>query len=248
MRILVLGNGGAINDGLPYNSFLVDGILLCETPPDIMFSLHRHAINVSAIKTIYVSHLHGDHTFGLPFLLLSAFHAHYQHDRLSSYTVVGPQGLEQAAEDLIVGAFTARHPCFEWMKQFCTFVEIDTSSEPVLLQGYRTSIYRLDHLDPTLGFSLTNGEGTVEFAYIADTRWCAAIQNVLEDHPRVVLVDLNGQDSDRRPIHLSMRDLREKALPITGEHTTYYGTHLQREFQSTLPHVKCARPGLAIEV
>jgi ribonuclease BN (tRNA processing enzyme) len=68
MRIQVLGNGGAINEGLPYSSFVVDGILLCETPPDIMLSLHKHAIEISSIKTVYISHLHGDHTFGLPFL------------------------------------------------------------------------------------------------------------------------------------------------------------------------------------
>jgi hypothetical protein len=41
MRIKMLGTGGAINDGLPYNSFIVDNTLLVETPPDIMNSLYR---------------------------------------------------------------------------------------------------------------------------------------------------------------------------------------------------------------
>jgi hypothetical protein len=248
MRIQVLGNGGAINEGLPYSSFVVDGILLCETPPDIMLSLHKHAIEISSIKTVYISHLHGDHTFGLPFLLLSAFFAHVQDGRVSSYTIVGPHGLEKAAKGLVVSAFTARHPCLGWMKQFCAFVEIGVSSEPVLLKGYHTSVFQLDHLRPTLGFSLTNRAGTVEFAYIADTRWCTAIRHVIQNQPRFVLVDLNGQENDPFPVHLSMRDLCEKALPITGENTTYYGTHLKREFQSAIPCVKCAKPGLVIEV
>ena len=39
MKIKILGNGGAINDGLPYNSFAINGTLLCETPPDIMLSM-----------------------------------------------------------------------------------------------------------------------------------------------------------------------------------------------------------------
>lgn len=36
MRLTILGNGGGISDGLPYNAFLVDDLLLCELPPDIM--------------------------------------------------------------------------------------------------------------------------------------------------------------------------------------------------------------------
>jgi hypothetical protein len=248
MRIYMLGNGGAINDGLPYNAFIVDGVLLCESPPDIMLSLHRHAIEISSIKTIYISHLHGDHTFGLPFLLLSAFYAHWREDQVPSYTIVGPEGLAKATEDLVVSAFTADHPCLGWMKEFCAFVEIDDSSEPVLLKGYHTSVFRLDHFIPTFGFSLANQEGNVEFAYVADTKWCAAIRRVLFDQPRLVLVDLNGQDDDPFPVHLSMRDVREKALPITGENTTYYGTHLKNEFQSVIPCIECAKPGMVIEI
>jgi len=67
MKIKILGNGGAINDGLPYNAFMVNRTLLCEVPPDIMLSIHKNCIDISLINTIYMPHLHGDHTFGLPF-------------------------------------------------------------------------------------------------------------------------------------------------------------------------------------
>ncbi|MBN1580426.1 MAG: hypothetical protein JXA89_06965 [Anaerolineae bacterium] len=244
MKIKILGNGGAINDGLSYNAFIVDDVLLCETPPDIMISLHRNAINLTSIRTIYISHLHGDHTFGLPLLLLSAWFLHIQDHRESSYTIIGPQGLQKMAENLLVSAFTTDHPCLEWVKQFCTFVEIDGSSKPDLLEGYHASVFRLDHFIPTYGFSLTNQEGVLEFAYVADTLWCAAIQHVLERQPKVVLIDLGGQDDD--PAHLSMKTLRENALPITGKNTTYYGTHLKREFTSSTLF-KCAKPGMGIE-
>ena len=73
MIIKILGNGGALNEGLPYNSFVINHSLLCETPPDIMFSINRNVIDISTIKTIYISHLHGDHIFGFPFLILSVF-------------------------------------------------------------------------------------------------------------------------------------------------------------------------------
>ena len=34
MRLTILGNGGGISDGLPYNAFVLDGRLLVEVPPD----------------------------------------------------------------------------------------------------------------------------------------------------------------------------------------------------------------------
>ncbi|HNX25734.1 MAG TPA: hypothetical protein PKG60_16930, partial [Spirochaetota bacterium] len=61
MQIKILGNGGAINDGLPYNSFLVDDFFLAETPPDIMTSLFRERTDLSKLRVIYISHFHGDH-------------------------------------------------------------------------------------------------------------------------------------------------------------------------------------------
>jgi hypothetical protein len=56
MNIKILGNGGAINDGLAYNAFVVNSTLLCETPPDIMLSIHKNSIDLPSIKTIYISH------------------------------------------------------------------------------------------------------------------------------------------------------------------------------------------------
>ncbi len=73
MIIKILGNGGALNDGLPYNSYTIDEKILIETPPDIMVSLHRENIDIYSLEAIYISHLHGDHTFGFPFLALDLF-------------------------------------------------------------------------------------------------------------------------------------------------------------------------------
>ena len=247
MCIKILGNGGAINNGLSYNAFVINQTLLCETPPDIMLSLHQNGIDISSINTIYISHLHGDHTFGLPFLMLSAFFRHFKSGDRLPYTIVGPEGLEEMAQDLVISAFTARHHCLKWMKEFCTFVEVDESSKPDLLQGYQASLFKLNHLVDTFGFSLAKDD-RVEFAYVADTLWCESISTVLGSRPQVVLIDLNGQDNDPDRVHLAMSDLKQKAIPITGDDTQYYGTHLVDEFESTMPCIRCAKPGMVISL
>ncbi len=248
MNIKILGNGGAINDGLPYNAFVINGILLCETPPDIMLSIHKNFIELSSINTIYISHLHGDHIFGLPFLILSAFYLHVGADKRLSFKIVGPEGLEKMTENLVVSAFTSKHPCFKWMKEFCTFLEVNETSRPDLVNGFQTSIFKLDHLIDTYGFSLAHEDNSVDFAYVADTRWCESIHTVLSNKPRVVLIDLNGKDDDPEPVHLSVEDLRQKAIPLTGRKTKYFGTHLKEEFNSTISCVRCAKPGMEIKL
>ena len=248
MNIKILGNGGAINDGLPYNSFVINGTLLCETPPDIMLSIHKNFIELSSINTIFISHLHGDHIFGLPFLILSAFFFHAGTNEKLSFKIIGPEGLEMMAENLVVSAFTSKHPCFKWMKEFCTFSKVNETSRPDLVSGFQTSIFKLDHLIDTYGFSLANEDHNVDFAYVADTRWCESVHTVLRSKPRVVLIDLNGKDDDPEPVHLSIGDLRRKAILLTDGETKYYGTHLKEEFNSTISCVICAKPGMDINL
>jgi len=248
MNVKVLGNGGAINDGLPYNAFIINGTLLCETPPDIMLSLHKNDIEIPSINTIYISHFHGDHVFGLPFLILSAFLLHKTDNKNLFFTIVGPEGIEEMAENIVISAFTSNHPCLEWMKAFCNFLEVDESSKPELVGGYQTSIFKLNHLIDTYGFFLTNDDNIVEFSYVADTRWCESIRAVLNRQPRVVMIDLNGKDDDPEPVHISMSELKQKAIPITGKNTQYYGTHLKEEFNSTISCIKCAKPGMMISL
>ena len=247
MRVKILGNGGAINNGLFYNAFIIDQTLVCETPPDIMLSLHKNGIDIASIKTIYISHLHGDHTFGLPFLMLSAFFRHFKKGESLSFTIVGLEGLEEMARSLAISALGADHPCLKWMNEFCTFVEIDESSHPDILPGYQVSFFKLNHLIDTFGFALGKDD-RVEFVYVADTVWCESIATVLDSRPQAVLIDLNGQDDDPDRVHLSMSDLKQKAIPITGQDTQYYGTHLVNEFTSTVPGVQCARPGMVISL
>lgn len=248
MKIKILGNGGAINDGLPYNAFVLNDTLLCETPPDIMLSINKNFIELSSINTIYISHLHGDHIFGLPFLILSAFFLHTANNKRLSFKIVGPEGLNMMAENLVVSAFSSKHPCFKWMKEFCNFLEVDETSRPDLINGFQTFIFKLDHLIDTYGFSLARRDNSIDFAYIADTIWCESVHAVLSQKPRIVLIDLNGKDDDPVPIHLSIEDLRQNAIPITGEKTQYYGTHLKEEFKSTISCVKCAKPGMHINL
>lgn len=245
LSITILGNGGAINEGLPYNSFMINDSLLCELPPDIMPSLHRNKVRLSRIKRIFISHLHGDHVFGLPFFILSSFFENEQTGEDRSITMIGVKGLEALAHDLVIQAFRKNHPCVDWMERNVRFIETDDSGQPVLMAGYETTLFRLDHMMETYGFMLSHSSATgVDFAYVADTLWCDAVRSVIEKAPKLVLIDLNGDADDLKPVHLSKKELVEKGLPITGNRSMFWGTHLRRMFQTDDPRIVCATSGL----
>ncbi|MCW1296561.1 MAG: MBL fold metallo-hydrolase [Candidatus Parvarchaeota archaeon] len=72
MKIVFLGTGDAYtttNRGSVGILIPDEGILL-DTPPDILYKLNKINYDVSKIKSVFISHLHGDHAVGLLFLFL----------------------------------------------------------------------------------------------------------------------------------------------------------------------------------
>ena len=247
MQIKILGVGGAINDGLPYNSFLVNGEFLCETPPDIMLSLSRSKVDPLSIKTIFVSHFHADHFFGLPFLLIHLFILAAKHKTLTPTTIVGPAGVREKSLELLSVAFTAEHPYVDWAERNFNFQPIDESTTFEFIPGYNASFFKMDHFSETYGFLLEE-DRSPRFAYIADTVWCQSVERILQKRPKVVFIDQNGSAKDRIPVHLSRQDLVERAFPITGNSTHYYATHLKNYQIDETANLSCARDGMRVPI
>lgn len=238
LKIKIIGNGGCINNGLPYNSFLINGNFLVESPPDIMVSLLKLSIDFSRIDTVFISHLHGDHTFGLPFLIINKWAASLQSSTESALTLIGPQGIGQHVRKITEAAFTHSHPCYDWLEKNTRFKIINAEFE-MTMDGLSVSCFTLQHLIETHGLLMSRGTERI-FAYIADTKWCPKVERILDERPGIIIMDMNGGDAN---VHISVDDVIEKGIPITGSDSLYYGTHLADEFESADANIKCAKPG-----
>ena len=95
MRLTILGSGDAFSSGgrLPSCYLLESGQtrFLLDCGPSILPALKRNGLSSNLIPIIFISHLHGDHIGGLPFLLLDAI---FPAARTEPLTLVGPPGLE----------------------------------------------------------------------------------------------------------------------------------------------------------
>lgn len=233
--ITIVGNGGCLNNGLPYNACLIQGRLLLEAPPDIMPSLMRLGLDHGRIDRVFISHLHGDHTFGLPFLVINRW---LRSPDSPPLTVLGPPGIAAHARVLVEAAFTAEHPCLAWFDKRIVFQTVGEAFETAW-EGLTLSSVALEHAVPTFGLLLAAGQEPV-FAYLSDTRWCPNVEKILAGKPKVVLMDMNGGNPD---LHTSREEVRKKGLPLTAGQTVIYGTHLFEPFLEDSGNLRCARPG-----
>jgi len=86
-----------LNDGRGWNSLLIDGRILLDLSPSAITQIHRLGIDPRTIEVIFISHLHADHLFGIPFLFLEY---RIRYERSSPLHIVGPAGLPERIESL----------------------------------------------------------------------------------------------------------------------------------------------------
>lgn len=101
VRVTFLGTGDAFNArGRCHASYLVaasSATLLLDCGPSILLAMNRDGQSSDALDAVVLSHLHGDHFAGLPFLFLRFI---YDAPRHRPLTVVGPPGTESRVLDL----------------------------------------------------------------------------------------------------------------------------------------------------
>ena len=102
-------------------------------------SLRRAGISPAYIETIFVTHLHGDHVFGLPFLLLEK---KYISDREGErpLTIVGSVGVRERLRQLCSLAFPGS---LDDALDNVRFVETDSGS----IDGWDWERFRVHHVD-----------------------------------------------------------------------------------------------------
>ena len=103
MRIVVLGSGAAVPSperGLTSIALRYEGdVFLFDCGEGTQRQMMKYKISYSKIKMIFLSHLHGDHIFGIPGL----FHtlSIEEQPRTEPLTIVGPPGTAKRVRELI---------------------------------------------------------------------------------------------------------------------------------------------------
>ena len=95
MRLKMIGTG-SITSKRADSCILIDDCSLIDCGNGIYKQLLKANVNPFLITTVYVTHLHADHFFDLPFLILNR--SFVQPD--NELTIYGPVGITRALEQL----------------------------------------------------------------------------------------------------------------------------------------------------
>ncbi|MBN1241252.1 MAG: GNAT family N-acetyltransferase [Spirochaetales bacterium] len=242
MRVRVLGTGGFLNSGLRGNAFLVDGRLLVETPPDIVASLGAAGARAGAIEELFISHAHGDHVFGAPFLL---FNAWKERGGGKGPRIVAARATRERILELAALAIRPGHPYVAWIRDECESVEAAPGTG-FSFGPYEAECYPMFHELPTLGLGLRERGGLL-FQYLPDTRWDERVGAYLSLGARLAVCDLNGTGGDRS-VHMGAEDLEERLDELVPAGTRLLGTHLSGPMEARRGRVEFAREGMTFRI
>lgn len=101
VTVRFLGTGDAFNARARcHASYLIAApaaTLLLDCGASSLLAMQRDGVSIDSVDAVLLSHLHGDHFAGLPFLFLAAV---YETPRQRPLTILGPPGTEARVRDL----------------------------------------------------------------------------------------------------------------------------------------------------
>jgi len=244
LRVRFLGSGDAFGSGGRFNTCIhvegEEGAFLIDCGASSLIAMRRFGVEPNAIRTVFVSHLHGDHFGGLPFLILDAQLASRREGPL---TIAGPPGLEErlgrAMEVFFPGSSRVE-------RRFALeLVELAPGARATV-NGVAVTAFEVRHPSgaPPLALRL-EAEGKV-VSYSGDTEWTSTLL-AAADGADLFIAEAYFFE---KPIkfHLSYRTLLEHVGELRAKRTIL--THMSADMLGRLAEARheAATDGLVIEL
>lgn len=242
MRVTFAGSGDAFGSGGRFQAcILVDNgreRTLIDCGATSLVALRRLGIDPNTISQVVVSHLHGDHFGGLPFLVIHGQLARREED----LEVIGPRGteerLQQAMEVLYPGSSRRE-------RRFAVRVREVEPGVALECPGMRIMPYLADHPSgaPAHMYRLEAGGRTI--AYTGDTAWTEAIVDAAGGAD-LLIAEALFRDK-HVPYHLDVATLSANRGRLQCERIVL--THMDTDMLDNPPKGwECAYDGMVIDL
>jgi ribonuclease BN (tRNA processing enzyme) len=212
----LLGTGTAFNeDGRGNQAILVEPAagtapFLVDVGPTAVAAMMRFGVAHEALDRLFVTHLHGDHVAGWPFLLL---HWVFVTRRERPFDVFGPVGVRECLEGLTRLCY--REIQQDGKMQFeLRYHEIDPRQGALGADAAAGLVYDalpMDHHPSSLGYRFVCG-AAASFGVSGDTRWCTGLER-LAATSRTLVVECSSVE-ERPHAHLSLSEIRRRRAEL----------------------------------
>jgi ribonuclease BN (tRNA processing enzyme) len=247
MRLTVVGSGDAFGSGGRLNTcFFLEtarGTLLIDCGASALIGLKKHGLDPNRVDGVVLSHLHGDHFGGLPFLLLDG---QFLGRRDRELVIAGPPGT-RARLDALLEVFFPRSTLNKWRFPWHV-VEIEIG-RPTEVLGHALTTTEVVHFSGAPSTAIVLADGEQRFAYSGDTEWVEQLVSVA-DGADLFIVECYGYSGELTG-HVTwdvlkprLPDLRARQIMLTHMNPSM----LARVDEARAAGVLVAEDGLVIEV
>jgi ribonuclease BN (tRNA processing enzyme) len=200
VTVTLMGTGDAFASfGRSQSGYLIDtpaGRVLMEAGPGLMQALKGGGVSTDSFDLLLISHLHGDHFGGLPFLILDYM---WETRRKKKLIIAGPAKLEERTWSLMRTMF----PHFELdkIKHKLKFVVLEPGTS-ARLGKFKVSAIRSPHTKPDISLSLRVDGGGKSIVFSGDSGWNDELVD-LSDGADLFLCECTYFESAHLKFHLN---------------------------------------------
>ncbi|MBI1201179.1 MAG: MBL fold metallo-hydrolase [Rhodopseudomonas sp.] len=178
MKLTIAGSGDAFGSGGRMNTCFhlqtAKATLLVDCGASALPALKALPVDPNDIDGVVLSHLHGDHCGGLPFLILDARFSRREKPLL----IAGPPGTRDRLHTLMEACFpksTGTPWKFDWR------VDEIAVGVPTSVLGHDLVTAEVIHASGAPSTALRLSDGEKVFAYSGDTEWTDALLPIARD-------------------------------------------------------------------
>jgi ribonuclease BN (tRNA processing enzyme) len=220
VRVRFLGSGDAFgSDGRLHTCFHVSGgaaPFLIDCGASAMISMRRFGVDPSGVPLIVLSHLHGDHFGGIPFVVLDG---QLVSRRTEPLTIAGPPGCAARIDALMEAMFPGSAGASRRFKLSVVELEPGARNE---LPGLTVTPQEVVHPSGSPSLALRCEYADRIVSYSGDTEWTDALLPVAADADLFIA---EGYFLDKKvPFHLDVATLRANAARLGARRTVL--THM----------------------
>ncbi len=246
VSVTVLGAGDAFaSKGRFQAGYLIDGgglQILMDAGPTLLASMKRLGLSAANLDVVLISHLHGDHFSGLPFLILEYLYETPLRHRL---TLAGPPGLEERTWALFRGMYPESDTT-DLARQF-DFVVLQPARTQHVTGQLQVQSVRTPHTVKDISLAFRMNVGGKVIAFSGDTGWTDDLVP-LSAGADLFLCECTYFDQPSLDFHISYAQFTTQLHRFSAHRLVL--THIGREVLERAPEVtvEMADDGMIIEV
>lgn len=242
-EVVFVGTGDAFGSGGRRNSAIVvrdrGRSILLDCGPTTLGGLKSLAIDPLEIDAIALSHFHGDHIAGVPFVLLDYL---YAHPRTAPLEILGPPGVEQRVSLLTQACDYHLEHSRGYALRFAEF----SHDKPIDVAGFRLTPLPALHQEHTRPHMLRVDTANRSLVFSGDTGWHEALPAKVADADLFISECVFFEEEFE--FHLSHRrlDAERKRFDCGAIRLTHLGQQVLDN--EDLVRFDCAHDGLRVIV